>query len=503
METPMIDLYRGECLATLRNLPDNSVDSIVTDPPYGLSNTDPAKVQKALTAWVMGARDYVPEGKGFMGQSWDSFVPPPAVWDECYRVLKPGGHVAVFAGSRTQDLMGLSIRLAGFDVRDSVAWLYGSGFPKSLDVSKAIDKAGHLSRERALEFTAWMKTTGITAKEIDEATATVMGSRFLTDGVHPRVASAHHFDLLRPHLPEVPERIERLVAERTGLSWSDYQAREVIGTKKSGIAVPGEGPRHTVGGGSTVTVDVTTSATDEARKWEGWGTALKPAHEPIILARKPFHGTVAANVQKHGTGALNIDATRIPANGELSDQVAGGERVMTNEVYGKGLGVSSGRSADLDGRWPANVILDEDQAAALDEQSGTSRSVGGSRGAGGQHGTYSPYGAQPDVKPGYGDEGGASRFFYVAKAGKKERPSYVDEDGKTVAHPTVKPVALMRWLVRLITPPGGTVLEPFAGTGTTGEAAALEGFACIMIERHEPYLPLIRARMDRVAKAEK
>lgn len=430
MNTPMIDLYRGDCLATLRNIPDNSVDSIVTDPPYGLSNTDPAKVQKALTAWVMGARDYVPEGKGFMGQKWDEFVPPPAVWDECFRVLKPGGHMAVFAGSRTQDLMGLSIRLAGFDLRDSVAWLYGSGFPKSLNVSKAI------------------ATGGGRPEDIRRAS---MGENYTPSG-------------------------------RGRVNYDNGGGSKMNGSTAE-MALP-----------------------PEAKKWEGWGTTLKPGHEPIILARKPFPGTVAANVQEHGTGALNIDATRIPGKWTTWTRKDGSIAEGGNMPFS-----SQGHSRNPEnpaGRWPANVILDEDQAAALDEQSGhmkdgkaVQRNGGGQAIFGGIAGNTNGAGAHADA--GYGGGGGASRFFYVAKAGKKERPSYVDEDGDTIAHPTVKPVALMRWLIRLITPPGGTILEPFAGTGTTGEAAALEGFACIMIERHEPYLPLIRARMDRVAKAEK
>lgn len=444
MDTPTIDLYRGDCLATLRNLPDNSVDSIVTDPPYGLSNTDPAKVQKALTAWVMGARDYVPEGKGFMGQAWDSFVPPPAVWDECYRVLKPGGHMAVFAGSRTQDLMGMSIRLAGFDLRDSVAWLYGSGFPKSLDVSKAID--------------AKLLTGKSNSRGLKKANAQ------------------------RPDAG--PSR------------WADKNSGS--GTTFGRGAAIAQGYKTEATAAYTGDERTTSAATDEAKKWEGWGTALKPAHEPIILARKPFPGTVAANVQEHGTGALNIDATRTGLGGEKppTGSVPGSSSSIMGQVAtSKGNG---GNSTPPAGRWPANVILDEDQAAALDEQSGVlktqkTRKNPNREAEGGMFGLTS---GGKRSNPGAGETGGASRFFYVAKAGKKERPSYVDENGDTVAHPTVKPVALIQWLVRLITPPGGTVLEPFAGTGTTGEAAALEGFACIMIERHEPYLPLIRARMD-------
>src|SRR5699024_8811683 len=164
-----MNIIHGDCLEELKKLEDNSVDAVVTDPPYGLSNTKPQQVADVLKAWVTGDTVSVPAKRGgFMGKDWGSFVPPPAVWEECMRVLKPGGHMAVFAGARTQDLMGLSIRLAGFEIRDTLGWVYGSGFPKSMDISKAIDKGQGLSRSRAYEFTEWMRSTGITVKQISE-----------------------------------------------------------------------------------------------------------------------------------------------------------------------------------------------------------------------------------------------------------------------------------------------------------------------------------------------
>jgi len=376
-----VKIAHCDALQALKHLPDASIDAVVCDPPYGLSNTDPAHVVETLTRWAAGERDYVPTGKGFMGKAWDAFVPPPAVWDECLRVLKPGGHLLAFAGSRTFDLMTLSVRFAGFDIRDSIAWLYGSGFPKSRNVGK-----------------------------------------------------------------------------------------EVSG-------------------------------------FDGWGTALKPAFEPVVVARKPLDGTVAANVLAHGTGALNIDACRVATDDALPG--AGGERVTDNEVYGKGLGVSSGRSAELGGRWPANVVLDEHAAAALDEQVGPLTSGKGNvrkeSGADRNGNTGAAYGAESrpagSAMVSYGDSGGASRFFYQAKAPTRERPTYSREDGTRVAHPTVKPVSLMRWLVRLVTPPGGTVLDPFAGSGATVEAALAEGFDVLAVEREADYLPLIQQRIDRVKKA--
>ena len=377
--------------------------------------------------------------KGFMGKTWDGFVPPPAVWEECLRVLKPGGHMAVFAGSRTQDLMGLSIRLAGFEIRDTLGWIYGSGFPKSMDISKAIDKGQNLNRERQLEFTEWMRSTGITATQINEATGTSMGNHYLTNRTQPAIATAELFDKLRPLLPEVPERIERLVAERTGIEWSDYVKREVVGISSNGIA-GGTGKHAGTEGayGFAKEFNLTTSATDAAKQWEGWGTALKPAIEPIILARKPLDGTVAQNVLEHGVGGLNIDASRVGTEGK-----------------------------DTTGRFPANVLLDEHAAAEMDKQSGA---------------------------------GGASRFFpvfkYQAKAPTRERPVIVRDDGTKVQHPTVKPLKLMEWLCNLITPPEGVILDPFAGTGTTLQAATNTGHHSIGIEADSDYVQLIRQRLQ-------
>jgi hypothetical protein len=225
---------------------------------------------------------------------------------------------------------------------------------------------------------------------------------------------------------------------------------------------------------------------DDAQRWQGWGTALKPAHEPVVVARKPLAGTVAANVLAHGTGALNIDTCRI-GDEVLREQSAGQARIGTFER-------SSMTTPERTGRWPANVALDESQAAALDAQSGalTSPTIAAHHQRSPKDaGILGAYGSAEGER-GYGDTGGASRFFYVAKADRNERPKV---DG--VAHPTVKPLDLMRWLVRLVTPPGGTVLEPFAGSGTTVEACIIEGFQCIAIEKGDEHLPLIESRITR------
>lgn len=431
-----VNLYRADCLDILRALPANSVDSVVTDPPYGLGNTSTAQVTETLTAWLSGDREYLPGGTGFMGQAWDAFVPPVAVWDECYRVLKPGGHVLAFAGARTQDLMGLGLRLAGFDLRDSIAWLFSQGFPKSLNVSDAIDKQRD-DKPAALVVTAWLnkqrKAAGVLPSAIladfgfNAGSGQVGHWTALSLGGQPTVPTWEQWERLRAMLgfgTDMDAEVWRLNG-RKGTPGAAWEAREVTGVHDA--AAPAQLWMNNHGKPADLTAkerrDIPQS--DAAKEWAGWGTALKPGHEPIVMARKPLAGTVAANVAAHRTGALNIDANR----------------------YGN----------VLPGRWPANVIIDEQQADALEE-----------------------------VKP------GASRFFYTPKASKSERPNV-----NGVQHGTVKPLELMRHLVRLVTPPGGTVLEPFAGSGTTVEAAMLEGFDVIAVEREPDYLPLILERIRR------
>lgn len=525
-----VTLFHGDCLDVLRSLPDCSVDSVVCDPPYGLANTDPAQVADTIIRWVNGERDYLPGGKGFMGKAWDAFVPPVAVWDDCLRVLKPGGHVLAFAGSRTMDLMTLSLRLAGFEIRDSIAWLYGSGFPKSLDVSKAIDKAA----PRAGMFDAFAEhfrdrraASGLTQKDIAKHFPSKTGG--MTGCVwnwenSANVPTPAQWEVLAPMLGLSDEwlpLIERVEAER-----------EVIAKRK---AADRRGDGTVVGLGHSGSADITAPATPAAEQWQGWGTALKPAFEPVVVARKPLAGTVAANVLAHGVGALNIDACRVGYTSEtdkasarpggkstsLNGALAGKAQTcetqitaaqmtdtFTTSATGSARSVTSQSSLRTEfqsrqptaGRWPANVVLDESQAATLDEQSGNrpgdSPTRKPRRNTAEAHNRTSSMGAATSdwVTTGHSDVGGASRFFYVAKASTRERPKV---DG--VAHPTVKPLTLMRWLVRLVTPPGGTVLEPFAGSGTTVEAAILEGFHCVAIEREADYLPLIEARLARVA----
>jgi site-specific DNA-methyltransferase (adenine-specific) len=401
-----VQLHCGSALIQMRAMPEHSVDAVVTDPPYGLS---------------------------FMGKRWDYDVPAVAFWAECLRLLKPGGHLLAFAGTRTQHRMAVKIEDAGFEIRDMIAWVYGSGFPKSLDVAKAIDKVA-----------------GVTF-EAQPAT----GVGFMT----PEGAGGYN-----------PTK-SRLV--QTG------------------------------------------STTEAAKRWQGWGTALKPALEPITVARKPIAGPIVENVLNYGTGALNIDGCRVGEEGGGGNGLGSHfDRLGKTEPLVKHGPDQTGTI----GRWPANLIHDGSEEV-LDLFPDTGKSTGGRIGnAGGGTVKNVPTGVFSQGDPGYGDSGSAARFFYCAKASKRDRDDGLDSFDLAVAggmsgrrdgsmgsvtmsrniHPTVKPTALMRYLVRLVTPPGGVVLDPFMGSGTTGKAAVLEGFRFVGIDRTEDYLPIARAR---IAKA--
>jgi hypothetical protein len=531
----MPTLLLGNCLEKLAEMPDCSIDAIVTDPPYGLS---------------------------FMGKKWDYDVPGEDIWRECLRVLKPGGHLLAFAGTRTQHRMAVRIEDAGFEIRDMIAWVYGSGFPKSLDVSKAIDKA-------------------------------------------------------------------------------EGAQREVVGPNKFS-ALNGKANLNTYG--TATRPDETAPATASARQWQGWGTALKPALEPITVARKPFKGTVAANVLAHGTGGLNVDECRVEA-GDLNALQKNWDRVQSGS---QGIASTGLKAIDLSdrapsGRWPANLIHDgSDEVTELFPQTGISRGGNSQQinaGTGRYNWNTGTDKAVPDgVDPGYGDSGSAARFFYCAKTSKRERNAGLDmlqcisiqiqdqwgsevhkvrlqvdmaqsrprvtggsdttadtewstvlfgnsttgpfpmgckcitrmatssttlletlnysarlstseniadvncamesstshvanvesasrwklsftsereaclpgvglvasqtqwtisDEGERLGnfHPTCKPITLMRYLCRLVTPPSGTVLDPFMGSGSTGIAASQEGFNFIGIELDPDYFAIAEQRI--------
>ena len=343
MSLPINQIICGDNIETLRTLPDACVDSCVTDPPYGLE---------------------------FMGKEWDRGVPGVELWREVLRVLKPGGHLLAFAGTRTQHRMATAIEDAGFEIRDMIAWVYGSGFPKSLDVSKAIDKAAGAERE-------------------------VVGQR-VSEG---------------------------------GRSGGNSEFSDVLNQTKN--------------------IDITAPATEAAKQWQGFGTALKPSLEPITVARKPLCGTVAANVLQHGTGALNVDGCRVGTDETLTRLQSNTAMFSQEHRPWKDRITSETRKeiGSTTGRWPANLIHDgSDEVVGLFPEDG---------------------------------EASASRFFYCAKAGPDER--------RQSKHPTIKPVALMRYLVRLVTPPGGLVLDPFGGSGTTAEAARLEHCRYLLMELNPEY----------------
>lgn len=589
------ELHLGDNLEALRKMADGSVDAVVSDPPYGLSDHSPEDITIALAAWLKG--ETYEHGKGgFMGKGWDSFVPGPILWKECFRVLKPGGHLLAFAGTRTLDLMGMSLRLAGFEIRDGIAWLHGQGFPKSHDVSKALDKvAGTEFSERPAEGVGFMRPDG-----------------------------RGGYNVTRNRLDRVGE------------------------------------------------------SSPEAQEWAGWGTALKPAFEPVVVARKPLIGTIAANVLAHGTGAMNIDGCRVswgseaPTQEEWNQKGASAGGVHYGQISdGMRAAYAEGKIPAPTGRWPSNVILGHSEeceqrgeqwactsdcpVAILDGQSGilTSGSLNpGHKRAGGEGNAFSS--AAGIIQKSYGgDSGGASRFFFtcqVTKAEQREIPcteeskevastsggqrmvlieksSLTDgygnrptetfpQDGKSTTrtttpstthstissvsrpsgtttttnesekimcgetgsntgavndvestgplmgsridpevgnkdtvshavdrlsanggsetastttptcgstdgivgarffytakasknertangrvpnnHPTVKPLALMRYLCRLVTPPGGVVLDPFMGSGTTGVAARQEGFRFVGMERDDDSYETAKGRI--------
>jgi DNA modification methylase len=625
-------LHVGDCREVLAALPDASVDSVVTDPPYEL---------------------------GFMGKKWDAagIAYDTAMWAEVLRVLKPGGHLLAFGGTRTYHRMTVAIEDAGFEIRDSLNWLYGSGFPKSLSVHKATLKAvesrygtarcdcldarhgqpdrlyvGRESRSttssvgssgqepptqtgltdlsvqsggrdrdlRELRKVCDKETTGPETGAPSVLHSGVRGRRAETSGQrHSEVRAG----MVEPACGDSAERqdlsnVRDTVNPDGSTSRSSFGSVQIRGNEPTGESggivrqLPSQdrssnepGVGHVVGGSDTRRVELDDhggqqSAVARVCSWcglpdRGWldqieplGTALKPAHEPIVVARKPLVGTVAANVLAHGTGALNIDGCRVGTDGGTAGCSAG----PSNGIFGDGLNGDFGRPVNGLGRWPANVVLThhhecrqtgttsetvgggaagtsgfaagyetgdgfvgrdvptvvwdchpECPIAVLDGQSGISKDGVAVHRTGNKdpekQGYGKGWGTDPRPDQGYGGQGGASRFFtqtewdtdldgpsfhYVAKPAKKERNLGLDlckcdQPATTTSvtcdncgnvksgHPTVKPVALMRHLVRLVTPPGGTVLDPFTGSGTTGMAAMLEGCNFVGIEQSADY----------------
>jgi len=505
-------VVNGDNLELLKKYPDNYFDAVVTDPPYGLGKEPEAA--ELMKDWIEHGYHEI-SGSGFMGKEWDAFVPQPLFWKEVFRVLKHGGHVVAFYGTRTYDWGVMAMRFAGFEVRDCIQWLYGSGFPKSHNISKAIDKMYAAEREIIGVSKNWRESKRGREK---------------------------------------------------------YGKMEVRG-ENAGL--------------------LTKSATEEAKQWDGWGSALKPANEPIVLARKPLEKglSIAENVLKWGTGGINIDGCRVVySKDDHVMKYEGYQNGTYKSEYQEGTSYKHGNQVQINpsGRFPANIILTHhpececkgikkikaikggtgeatmksgmgkngiygkyshdklgDNAGGLgdengeetvedwnchpdcpikilDEQSGISKSNDTKR----NRSTLGSFGMPNDETPEYSDKGGASRFFYVAKASKSERNkgledfdkkqtvgggggigNYLDDvnsaSGKYGSekapsqnfHPTVKPVKLMQYLVRLVTPPSGIVLDPFCGSGTTGIACKLEGFQFVGMEQDPEYAKIAEGRI--------
>lgn len=465
------EIHNAECLAFMRTLPSNHVDAIVTDPPYEL---------------------------GFMGKTWDKsgIANNVEMWAEALRILKPGGHLLAFSGSRTYHRMTCAIEDSGFEVRDQIMWVYGSGFPKSMDVSKAIDKmdAAEEQKARRFRFTAWVKAQGVTAKQIDEATGTMMGNHYTTHPTQPAIMTREHLEDCRHLFVEVPEWIESECDIRSVES-KNFAEREVVGynvgvdTTKQSIACASAAQ-----GFQTSTrreFAITTANTEEARRWQGWGTSLKPAHEPICVARKPLEGTVARNVLTWGTGAVNVDGCRVEGAPPSVPQPVFNS--PTGRTYGMKTGEGrNGAMSQAAGRWPTNLIHDgsEEVVGLFPETKSGKRWPHHTRNTDGSpNGIYGKFDVDYALTETFGDSGSAARFFYCAKTSKEDR-------GQGNNHPTVKPCDLMRYLCRLVTPPGGLVFDPFTGSGSTGKAAVLEGFDFLGCDMTPEYVDIARARIQ-------
>ena len=442
----------GDCVEILRSFPDNSIDSIVCDPPYGI---------------------------GFMGKDWDHSVPTEEWARECFRVLKHGGHIVAFGATRAIHRMVVALEDEGFEIRDMINWLYFSGFPKSMDISKQIDKLDAVKerKDRNYKFTQWMRSTGLTAKQIDKITDTNMGSHYTTNKSQPSIATREYFEMLRPHIKiDIPDYIEKMVDQRTVES-QNYKDREVLGSKTNWGEASQSTPNCANG-----SWDITKPATEEAQYWEGWGTALKPAQEPAILCRKPIEKglNVSENVLKWGTGAINIDACRFgygdpcwvgPQTENLSRYNNGKENYNpTSFSFAPDERTLYNNSEEKGGRWPANIYQ-----CAKPSRSERETGLDDLQSKKGHEAVHRKEGTAGLENP---------------RAGAGRTASEVKN-----FHPTVKPTKLMAWLCRLLTPKGGIVLDTFLGSGTTGVSASMEGFKFIGTEMNPEYCDIALQRI--------
>ena len=462
MDTNII--HTGDCFDVLTDLPDESIHAVVSDPPYGLA---------------------------FMGRDWDDFEPKEyqewcEKWArECLRVLKPGGHMLAFSGNRTHHRLFTGVEDAGFEIRDTLTWHYGSGFPKASDVSKVIDKRGGAPPELTNKISTALKeareSRGVSITDADElfCDGTTYYSWFEGRPAGTRLPPDEIFADIADEWPELKEYEQEV----------QQADREVIETRTD------DGDRTVEILSGDGEYDVTAPATDAAKKWDGWKTGLKPATEFIVMARKPFEGATVDSVLENGTGALNIGACRVGMDSSEDLDRSGGTRTSRagDKRSDAGQGVYKDERTERDpnkGRYPANVVFDETAADALDTRNGVTVSTGG--GEAGDPNLYGEYnGIDSNEDPGYGDKGGPSRYFYTSKASRSERTNggAIEND-----HPTVKPRDLMEWLVKLVTREGQVVLDPFAGSGTTCLAAKGLGREFVGIERQAKYADVARVR---------
>lgn len=601
-------LHPGDCLEVLRRMPVDSIDSVVTDPPYALVSIR-KRFGKAGAAAVRvpegGSGAYARASAGFMGKAWDTGERAFATefWAEVLRVLKPGGHVVAFAGTRTYHRLACAIEDAGFEIRDQIGWCYASGFPKSHDVAKGIDRAAKAEREVVSERPnrssfdldrqgggGFQRGTIQVSVPATEAAAQWQGWGTALKPSYEPLVFARKPGLFSDEWVTIAADLERLesqlwsmlpakAAERVfGLSRADFDA--VQSGSAQWLAESGSNTRDALSDqmGMSLFVSATISSLNTVSLWRriwdalsnresmfitgteskatiDWRTlkfslskttpdtiipahrsgqwssadaslaeayfnatlstfaailersalasaidlwqrtsqaegAPSPAWEPICLARKPLIGSVAENVLRFGTGAVHVDACRID-DGETRRTSTGGMASKGSPVFGAFSGPTATATATALGRWPANIVHDgsDEVVSAFPTASGQQRSVGPQHGAKTSVHCYGDFGPRGQCDP-RGDGGSAARFFYSAKADANDRIGS--------KHPTVKPVDLMRWLVRLVTPPGGTILDPFAGTGTTGEAAFREGFQAVLVEREAEYQADIARRMELV-----
>lgn len=461
-----LTIHQGDCLEVMPTLAASSVSAIVTDPPYGL---------------------------GFMGKGWDHGVPGVEFWREALRVTKPGGTLLAFGGTRTYHRLAVAVEDAGWEIRDCLSWLYGTGFPKSLDLSKALDKVDP-RRELFAPFAAHYEERRLAAGLTHAAVCALGGFHGATNhggastnwGKGYGVPTQAQWSVLAPALElslEFLPLIEREEAHR--LTIASRAGRELDYRPGSGELA------------AETTIDTTAPSSERARAWDGYGTALKPAWEPIILAMKPTAGTFAENALEHGVAGLNLEECRIPGEREACGRGAGGQNGRYGPLAAQGRIEDDGR-----GRHPANLLLDETAAEALDAQAGERRSgelTPEAQARGGFAGARSCYGTaeRGGEKAFAASTGGASRFFYTSKAGRRDRSG---EGFAANDHPTVKPADLMRWLVRLVTMPQGTlILDPFLGSGSTLVAARDEHVQAVGIELDPGYCQIAADRLSQGA----